>query len=65
MIYRHFMKIDNELRSHRQSDQMDTPSAVVGVFVDDEQLMRLFARVYELGRNDARRDICASLGVRP
>lgn len=65
MICRHFMKVGNELRSHRQRDQMDAPSAVVGVFVDDEQLMRLFARVYELGREDARRDICASMGVRP
>ena len=59
-----FKKIDGELRSGPEH-MLSSPLSVVGAFSDDEQLMRLFYRVYELGREDQKRDFRNMIGVQP
>jgi hypothetical protein len=51
----------NELRSAMEGGSVDSPLAIVGAFSDDEQLMRLFYRAYDLGRRDKAREIKAAL----
>lgn len=60
-----FKKIGGDLRSAMSADQINTPGAIVGVFLegDDEQLMRLFYRAYELGRLDKAAEFRRALGI--